>query len=89
LLDEGINAEDARFVLPNATTTAITVTMNARELRHFFELRCCSRALWEIQKMAWIMLEEVKKVAPVILEGTEPNCENCPEPNYPCNRRTK
>ena len=33
--------EDARFVLPNAAETKIVVTMNARELRHFFAIRCC------------------------------------------------
>ena len=38
---EGSN-EDARFVLPNACETHITVTMNARELLHFFSLRCAS-----------------------------------------------
>ncbi len=87
LLDSGINAEDARFVLPNATTTAITVTMNARELRHFFSLRCCTRAQWEIRQMAWKMLEEVKKVAPIIFENAGPDCDNCLDPNYPCDRR--
>ena len=87
LVNAGINAEDARFVLPNAATTAIMVTMNARELRHFFELRCCTRAQWEIRKMAWQMLELVKKVAPVMFEDAGPSCDNCPEPNYPCDRR--
>jgi thymidylate synthase (FAD) len=87
LVDAGINAEDARFVLPNAATTSITVTMNARELRHFFELRCCNRAQWEIREMASQMLEQVKKVAPVIFEGAGPLCDNCPEPNFLCSRR--
>jgi len=87
LVGAGINAEDARFVLPNAATTSITVTMNARELRHFFELRCCNRAQWEIREMASQMLEQVKKVAPVIFEGAGPLCDNCPEPNFPCARR--
>ena len=39
--------EDARFVLPNAAGTKMLVTMNARELTHFFSLRCCNRAQWE------------------------------------------
>jgi thymidylate synthase (FAD) len=89
LIEKGVNAEDARFVLPNATTTAITVTMNARELRHFFELRCCTRSQWEIREMAWKMLELAKKAAPVIFEGAGPMCDNCSEPNYPCDRRKK
>ena len=49
LLAAGVPAEDARFVLPNAAATRIIVTMNARELRHFFTLRCCLRAQWEIR----------------------------------------
>lgn len=35
--------EDARFVLPNAAATRLVMTMNARELMHFFALRCCNR----------------------------------------------
>jgi len=89
LVEDGINPEDARFVLPNAATTAITVTMNARELRHFFELRCCTRAQWEIRKMAWKMLVQAKKAAPAIFDGAGPTCDNCLEPNYPCERRKK
>jgi len=87
LLKKGVPAEDARFVLPNATNTSITITMNARELLHFFELRCCMRAQWEIRQMAWIMLEEVKKVAPIIFENAGPPCDNCPEPEFPCEVR--
>lgn len=42
---EGGN-EDARFVLPGACETRLMMTMNVRELRHFFALRMCSRAQW-------------------------------------------
>ena len=49
LLEAGIPAEDARYLLPNAAETKIVVTMNVRELLHFFELRCCNRAQWEIR----------------------------------------
>jgi len=49
LLKLKIPKEDARFILPNAAKTNIIVTMNARELRHFFNLRCCARAQWEIR----------------------------------------
>ena len=50
--------EDARFVMPNAAETKIMMTMNARELMHFFSLRCCNRAQWEIRELAWQMLEK-------------------------------
>ena len=58
--------EDARFVLPNAAATRLVVTMNARELMHFFSLRCCNRAQWEIREMAWKMLELARPTAPYI-----------------------
>ena len=53
--------QDARYLLPNAAETKIVVTMNARELLHFFRVRCCNRAQWEIREMADRMLALVKK----------------------------
>lgn len=44
MIAAGIKKEDARFILPNATETKIVVTMNIRELLHFFSVRCCNRA---------------------------------------------
>ncbi len=77
----GIPAEDARYILPNATETKILVTMNARELLHFFTLRCCERAQWEIREMALKMLGLVKEVAPIIFRQAGPGCLTgpCPE----------
>lgn len=66
--------EDARFVLPNAAETKMIVTMNARELMHFFELRCCNRAQWEIRNVAWQMLKLVNEVAPAIFKISGPTC---------------
>ena len=73
-LQAGIPAEDARYVLPNASATKIVLTMNARELRHFFALRCCNRAQWEIRDMACRMLKLAKEVAPVLFDDAGPNC---------------
>ncbi len=73
-LAAGIPAEDARYVLPNASSTKIVMTMNARELRHFFELRCCNRAQWEIRNMACQMLKLAKQAAPILFEDAGPNC---------------
>jgi len=86
LLDSGINAEDARYILPNASETKIIVTMNGRELLHFFTVRCCNRAQWEIRKLAINMLKQVKKVAPVVFEKAGPNCLRmiCPEGKFKC-----
>ena len=41
LLEAGVPAEDARYLLPNAAESKIVITMNVRELLHFFSLRCC------------------------------------------------
>ncbi|MCK4483143.1 FAD-dependent thymidylate synthase, partial [Candidatus Bathyarchaeota archaeon] len=82
LLKLEIPKEDARFILPNAAKTNIIVTMNARELRHFFNLRCCVRAQWEIREVATEMLKRVKKVVPTLFENAGPSCVKlgyCPE----------
>ena len=83
--------EDARYVLPNACNTNITVTMNARELWHFFSLRCCRRAQWEIRKMAWLMLAEAKKASPVLFDEAGPACVRgpCPEGKLSCGKPIK
>ena len=88
MLEAGIPAEDARYILPNAATTKIIVTMNARELLHFFRQRCCYRAQWEIKDMAVQMLFIVKTVAPIIFEKAGPACVNepCPEGEMYCGR---
>lgn len=66
--------EDARYILPNATCTNVIVTMNARELLHFFSLRCCARAQWEIRELADKMLRICKEVSPTIFEDAGPSC---------------
>jgi thymidylate synthase (FAD) len=85
-IDAGVPAEDSRYVLPNATQTRIIVTMNARELRHFFSLRCCLRAQWEIREMAERMLGMLRKAAPALFSGAGPDCVSgpCPEKNFSC-----
>lgn len=87
LTELGVPKEDARYVLANATETKILVTMNARSLHHFFNLRCCYRAQWEIREMAYKMLEEVQKVAPTLFKNAGASCVNtgrCPEGAMTC-----
>ena len=74
LVDKGVKPEDARMVLPNACETKIIVTMNARELLHFFKLRCCKRAQKEIREVAFMMKNICRKVAPNIFQYAGPNC---------------
>jgi thymidylate synthase (FAD) len=66
--------EDARFVLPNAAETRLVVTMNARELRHFFQVRCCRRAQWEINELAWRMRALALATAPLLMKKSGPDC---------------
>ncbi len=91
LLDAGVPPEDARYVLPNATETKIFVTMNARTLLHFFEVRCCNRAQWEIRDLATRMLIAVKAVAPIIFKGAGPGCVigSCGEGDMSCGEHTE
>ncbi|MFA4669615.1 FAD-dependent thymidylate synthase [Pyrococcus kukulkanii] len=95
----GIHQEDARFILPQAVRTKIVVTMNLRELKHFFGLRLCERAQWEIREVAWKMLEELAKredIRPIIKWAKlGPRCIQlgyCPEKELMppgCFQRTK
>jgi thymidylate synthase (FAD) len=84
-----VPAEDARYLLPNATETKLVVTYNARSLYHFFQLRCCRRAQWEIRRLADLMLEEVQKVAPNLFKKAGPTCVSqgiCFEGKMSCGR---
>lgn len=80
--------EDARFVLPNACETRILMTMNVRELRHFFSLRMCSRAQWEIREMAEQMHRLCLSVAPALFADAGPAClrGKCTEGEKTCGK---
>ena len=84
-VQKGIPKEDARYATPQSAVTNLTLTMNARELRHFFSLRCCNRAQWEIRAMADEMLRLCKEKCPLIFADAGPGCVrgNCPE-EKPC-----
>ena len=85
-LQKRVPSEDARYVLPNGCTTNITITMNARELLHFFSLGCCNRAQWEIREMADEMMKLCKKVSPTIFKDAGAPCVRgtCPEGKLSC-----
>lgn len=86
LLDAGVPAEDARYLLPNAAESKIVITMNVRELLHFFSLRGCNRAQWEIREMAHRMIELARPTAPYIFMDAGAPCirGNCPEGKMSC-----
>lgn len=70
----GVEKEDARMVLPNATETQLMMTMNARSLHNFFHLRCCNRAQWEIRELADEMLKLCREVAPILFAKAGAAC---------------
>ena len=84
-----VPAEDARFVLPNACTTSLVATFNARSLLNFFEHRTCLRAQWEIRALAEKMLELVRGKAPNLFREAGPTCVTqgvCHQGSYSCGR---
>lgn len=68
-LEMGIAKEVAREVLPLATYTRFYVTMNARNLMHFLELRSAPNALHEIREVAGQMEQHLKEKMPFTYEA--------------------
>ncbi len=87
LVELGTDKEDARFILPHGGKTNLIFTMNARELIHFFRLRLCRRAQWEIRELGLQVLEKCLEAAPELFLGAGPACMTdgkCPEPAGRC-----
>ena len=78
-------------VLPGACETRVLLTMNARELRHFFSLRMCSRAQWEIRALAGTMFDLCCKEAPALFRDAGPGCLRgaCPEGEKSCGKQAQ
>lgn len=79
--------ESARYIYPQGMATKMIMTMNARQLLHFFNERCCTRSQEEIREMAFEMLTEVKKVSPLIFKNAGAKCVKnklCPEGKMSC-----
>ncbi len=89
LIENSVPREDARFVLPNAAETSLLMTMDGRSLMHFFGLRLCSRAQWEVRAIAEEMLKQVRVAEPDLFNEAGPYCiqlGRCPEGKFSCNR---
>ncbi len=87
LVESGVPREDARFVLPNATETSLLMTMDGAALFHFFGLRLCNRAQWEIRRLADAMLDSCRDEEPEVFENAGPYCYmlgHCPEGRFTC-----
>ena len=68
LLELGRTPEEARSILPNSLKTEIVMTMNLREWRHFFKLRCSNKAHPQMREVALIMLKLLKDKIPVVFD---------------------
>ncbi len=74
LIEAGVPAEDARFLLPNATSTNFKVSVNYLELLHIADQRLCTRAQWEFRKVVSLMRAEVKRKFPELAMYLQPKC---------------
>lgn len=68
LQDMGLKNQIARYVLPNACSTEIVVTMDFRAWRHFLKLRLSMRAQPEIRDLAFMLLDKLYEIAPSCFE---------------------
>lgn len=74
LVKLGVPKEDARFILPHGWETSLMLSMNARELHHFFSIRLCRKAQWEIRELARKMLVLARVAARELFEVVGPSC---------------
>ena len=68
MLELGATPQIARSVLNNSTKSDINVTMNLREWRHFFELRCDAPAHPQMRELVIPLLKEMSEVIPIVFD---------------------
>jgi len=69
LVGKKIKAEDARYLLPNASKTEVYTTFNLRQWRHFFKMRMDKHAQWEIKEVANDVFNLFKERCPLLVEN--------------------
>ncbi len=74
MVDAGIPAEDARFLIPNAANTNFKIVVNFLELLHICDLRLCTRAQWEFRQVASQMRAELNRTFPELAKYIQPKC---------------
>ncbi len=74
MLDAGVPAEDARFLIPNAANTNFKIVVNFLELLHICDLRLCTRAQWEFRQTASQMRAEINRTFPELAKYIQPKC---------------
>lgn len=89
LRKNGVQDGESVYCLLSGNTVDVVSTMNARELKLFFELRTCTRAQWEIRERATRLLFELRKISPVLFKNYGPSCFSrgkCPEGRLSCGK---
>lgn len=71
LIKSGATPQEARSILPNSLKTEIVITMNLREWRHFFKLRCAKAAHPQMREVAYLILDVFKKEIPIVFDDIE------------------
>lgn len=68
LLSVGVRPQEARYILPASRLTSFYMYINARALRHFFELRLDKHAEGEINQLARKLFDVVYEIHPILYE---------------------
>lgn len=75
LFEAGVPYQDARFVIPTASTTTIAWTVNMLALKNWCAQRLQNFMQWEINALARMVREEVRKISPQLANVLRPRCE--------------
>ena len=74
LIEHGVKPEDARAILPNASSTNLVMSCNLRELIHICNERLCAKAQTEIRELVQAMKDEVVAELPFLKAYLQPKC---------------
>lgn len=77
LIEKGYKPQTARYVLPQGIETNLIMTMNIRELFHFFDLRYCNRADDEIYKLASMIYFLCHQQDEFLFSFAKHSCNEC------------
>ncbi len=88
-VDLGLAPADAAYFALAGCTSDILITLNARELLHFLQLRTCTRAQWEIRELSLSLLSQLRAETPGVFRWFGPSCavqNRCPEGRMSCGK---
>lgn len=60
--------QKARSVLPNSLKTEIVIKGNFRQWRHFFKMRCSTKAHPQMQEIAYMILEDIQTRVQILFD---------------------